>query len=81
MSGFYGHLDKKAFKVLTQQGYLPAWLPDETLELQDEAAIGQPQNISALLASNQLPPIKIVVEEEDLEHYFFRIIQSKNGQS
>ncbi len=73
--------NKKAFELLSQQGYIPAYLPDGTLELQDEAAIGQPEKISALLASNQLPPIKIVVEEEDLEHYFFRIIQTNSGQS
>jgi ABC-2 type transport system ATP-binding protein len=73
--------NRKTFELLSRQGYAPAFLPDETLELQDETAIGQPENISALLASNQLPPIKIVVEEEDLEHYFFRIIQTKSGQS
>jgi len=73
--------NRKAFELLTQQGYVPAWLPDENLELKDEAAISQPQTISALLASKQLPPIKIVVEEEDLEHYFFRIIHTKSGQS
>jgi ABC-2 type transport system ATP-binding protein len=73
--------NKKAFELMNQQGYIPAYLPDETLELQDEVALDQPEKISALLASNQLPPIKIAVEEEDLEHYFFRIIQTNGGQS
>ena len=68
--------NKKAFELLGQQEYTPAYLPDETIELQDEAAISQPEKISALLAANDLPPIKIIVEEEDLEHYFFRIIKS-----
>jgi ABC-2 type transport system ATP-binding protein len=70
--------NKKAFGYLATQGYSPALLPDGSLEIQDEPAIGRPEKISALLASNELPPIKIVVEEEDLEHYFFRIIQPQN---
>ena len=68
--------NRKALELLSRQEYTPAYLPDETIELQDEAAISQPEKISALLAANDLPPIKIIVEEEDLEHYFFRIIKS-----
>jgi ABC-2 type transport system ATP-binding protein len=73
--------NKKASELLELQGYIPAYLPDGSLELQDESAIGHPEKISALLASNKLPPMKIVVEEEDLEHYFFRIIQTNSRQS
>ncbi len=73
--------NKRASELLSRQGYLPAYLPDETLELQDESAIARPEKISALLASNELPPMKIVVEEEDLEHYFFRIIQTNSSHS
>ena len=73
--------NKRASGLLSRQGYFPAYLPDETLELQDESAIVEPEKISALLSSNELPPMKIVVEEEDLEHYFFRIIQTNSRQS
>ncbi len=73
--------NKKAFELLKQQGYLPAFLPDGSLELQDESAIERPDKISTLLVSQKLPPLKIVVEEEDLEHYFFRIIQTNNMES
>ncbi|MFH0756823.1 MAG: ABC transporter ATP-binding protein [Bacteroidota bacterium] len=73
--------NKKAYELLKRQGYTPAWNTDESLEIQDEAAISKPEKISALLAASQLPPIKIAVEEEDLEHYFFRIIYNNNGQS
>lgn len=73
--------NKKAMELLNRQGYLPAFLPDGSLELQDQSALAHPERISALLASQKLPPIKIVVEEEDLEHYFFRIIQTKIRKS
>jgi ABC-2 type transport system ATP-binding protein len=73
--------NKKAFALLGTKGYNPAYLPDGSIEIQDEPAIGRPEKITALLASNELPPVKIVVEEEDLEHYFFRIIQPQNEPS
>jgi ABC-2 type transport system ATP-binding protein len=73
--------NKKAFELLVTQGFSPAYLPDSSLEIPDHHAIGRPEKISALLASNKLPPIKIVVEEEDLEHYFFRIIQPQKEPS
>jgi ABC-2 type transport system ATP-binding protein len=73
--------NKKAFVLLGTKGYNPAYLPDGSIEIQDEPAIGRPEKITALLASNELPPFKIVVDEEDLEHYFFRIIQPQNEPS
>ena len=51
------------------------------MELKDEQALAHPEKISAMLASQNLAPTKIGVEEEDLEHYFFRIIQSNNPPS
>jgi len=73
--------NKKASELLGLQGYNPTYLPDGSLELQDESAINRPEKISALLASKELPPMKILVEEEDLEHYFFRIIQTNSRPS
>jgi ABC-2 type transport system ATP-binding protein len=79
------HLDtldnEKAFESLTRQGYAPGHLPDGTLELEDESALSHPEKISAMLVSLGLAPTKIVVEQEDLEHYFFRIIQTNNPSS
>ncbi len=70
----------KASAMLHQHGYVTSSLPDGSLESLDASAIERPEKISALLASGGLPPMKIVVYEEDLEHYFFRITQTKNGQ-
>jgi len=79
------HLDtldnKKAFELLTTQGYAPGHLPNGTLELKEERAITHPEKISAMLVSKGFAPTKIVVEQEDLEHYFFRIIQTNNPSS
>lgn len=73
--------NQKAFDLLTSRGYSPASLPNGSLELKSENAIRHPEKISALLAGGGLPPTRIAVEEEDLEHYFFRIIQTNGRQS
>lgn len=70
-----------ARELLNHQSFKSTILPDGSLELKSDQAMDQPEFISGLLASNNLAPRKIVVEEEDLEHYFFRIIQSNNGQT
>ena len=73
--------NEKAFESLTHLGYTPVHLPNGSMELKDEQALAHPEKISAMLASQNLAPTKIGVEEEDLEHYFFRIIQSNNPPS
>jgi len=73
--------NEQAVEILIKQGYTPGYLPDGSLELSGESAINHPEKVSALLASQGLPPVKIVVEEEDLEHYFFRIINTNNRPS
>lgn len=65
-----------AHELLASQGYSPGYLPDGSLELKGERAISQPERISAMLASSGLAPSRLVVEEEDLENFFFRIIQN-----
>jgi ABC-2 type transport system ATP-binding protein len=70
-----------ALESLTQKGYAPGQLPDGSIELKDTAAINHPEQVSSLLVSQGLPPTRIAVEEEDLEHFFFRIIQPNSLQS
>ncbi|HDS07089.1 MAG TPA: ABC transporter ATP-binding protein [Bacteroides sp.] len=73
--------NQKAREILTHQGYTSSPLPDGSLELPDEPAISHPEKVSALLASKGLPPVKIALDEEDLEHFFFRIIKNHHEQS
>ena len=71
--------NKQAFKIISRYEYSPVTLPDGSLEISGETAITHPEKVSAFLADHGLPPTRIAVEEEDLEHYFFRIIQT-NGK-
>jgi len=68
--------NQQAHEILTIQGYHSVPLPDGSLEISDESAISHPEKVSALLVSRDLPPTRIAVDEEDLEHFFFRIIQN-----
>ena len=71
--------NKTAHELLSRRGFIARYQPDGSLELTSDQVMDHPEEISALLASGGLAPKKIVVEEEDLEHYFFRIIQSNKG--
>jgi ABC-2 type transport system ATP-binding protein len=46
-----------------------------SIEIEDVEAIRHPERISEILASNGLPPQTIHLVEEDLEHFFFRILR------
>ena len=68
--------NQQAHEILTIRGYHSVPLPDGSVEISDESAISHPEKVSALLVSSDLPPTGIAVDEEDLEHFFFRIIQN-----
>lgn len=68
--------NKKAHEILLKQDYNPQVLADGSLELSSKSAILHPEKVTSLLTQQNLPPIKIVMEEEDLEHYFLRIIHT-----
>ncbi len=73
--------NKQALEIISRNDYSPVSLPDGCIEISGETAITHPEKVSALLSSHGLPLTKIVVEEEDLEHYFLRIIQTNGQQS
>lgn len=62
-----------AAATLQKSGFSPL-LNNGTIELLTEDAILHPEDIATLLVQNQLPPKQLSVYEEDLEHYFLRII-------
>lgn len=64
---------------LLQAGYAVQQAGEETLLLRDERAIANPDHVSKLLVYADMPPTLIQVEEEDLEAYFLRMIESEGG--
>ncbi len=73
--------NSKALPLLKEHGYNTRVLPGGILESTHKKAISQPEKVSALLVSHGLPPKLIAVDEEDLEHYFLRIIQTEDQKS
>ncbi len=67
-----------AQQVLSTAGYPGTILPGEILELDHPTAIEHPENIADLLVQARTPPTQLLVEEEELEPYFLRLVGS-NG--
>jgi ABC-2 type transport system ATP-binding protein len=61
------------FAVLAAAGYRVA-LEENSLMLADPQAIASPDTIAVLLVSAGHPPTLLAVEQEDLEHYFLRLV-------
>jgi ABC-2 type transport system ATP-binding protein len=49
-----------------------------SIEIADPEALNHPERVCEILVSEGLPPKRLVVEEEDLEHYFFRILRENS---
>jgi len=63
-----------AHRALQDDGQPAEVLPDGTIVLTNTAAIEHPDDISSLLVRAGAPPVRLVVEEEELEQYFLRLI-------
>jgi ABC-2 type transport system ATP-binding protein len=59
-----------ADRVLRDHGYHPG----PGLQLADERALAQPEQVAAILVEAGLPPIELHLVEEDLEAYFLRVV-------
>ncbi len=49
--------------------------PDRVLILRDPPSVRAPERIAQLLVDAGCPPTRLAVEQEDLEHYFLRLVQ------
>ncbi len=49
-------------------------LPDGSIELANAPAVERPDEINRLLVEAGSPPTQLMVEEEELEHYFLRLV-------
>jgi len=63
-----------ARRVLAAAGYPGKILPDGILELDQTSAIERPEDIASLLVQAGTPPSRLLVEEEELEQYFLRLV-------
>ncbi|MFN2269729.1 MAG: ABC transporter ATP-binding protein [Anaerolineae bacterium] len=69
-----------ALSALTAAGQPARALPDGTIELVSAAAVAGPDHIADLLFRSGILPTQLLVEEEQLEAYFLRLVRS-NGDA
>jgi ABC-2 type transport system ATP-binding protein len=60
--------------ALTSAGYPAKIVRDGLIQLKDATSIGHPDDIAMLLVQAGVPPTHLVVEEEELERYFLRLV-------
>ena len=65
--------NKLAYEVLTRAGY-SIEIDETTLVIHEQRVLEAPDNIATLLVSAGVAPTRLVVEQENLEDYFLRLI-------
>jgi ABC-2 type transport system ATP-binding protein len=63
-----------ARQVLLAAGLAPEILSDGTISLPNAAAVEIPEEVNRLLVNAGVSPTRLLVEEEDLEQYFLRLV-------
>jgi ABC-2 type transport system ATP-binding protein len=65
--------------ALVAAGHPAEMLQDGTLELTDLLSVEHPDDIARLLVQAYAPPTQVLVEEEELEQYFLRLVGMNGG--
>jgi ABC-2 type transport system ATP-binding protein len=68
-----------AQRVLLAAGQPAEILPDGTIEVKNVSAVERPDDVSQLLVEAGAPPTRLLVEEEELEQYFLRLVGMEEG--
>ena len=68
-----------AHRALTVAGQPAEILEDGTMELKTAPSIERPDDINCLLVKAGTPPTHLMVEEEELEQYFLRLVGMEEG--
>lgn len=63
-----------AYRVLAAAGQPAEILPDGAIELRNASSIERPDDVNSLLVQAGIPPTQLMVEEEELEQYFLRLV-------
>ena len=72
---------QEARSVLLDAGFSAEITLDGTIEVKDTAAIERPDDIATRLVNVGRAPMMLNVEQEDLEHYFLRLIGMDRGNA
>ncbi len=70
----------RALDTLQSAGYVPQAVENGTLALAQARAVQQPEEVASLLVKAGTPPTHLVVEQEDLEDYFLRLVGMNGDQ-
>jgi len=70
---------ESAHRALMAAGQPAEILQDGTIEIKNPSAIERPDDISCLLVKAGTPPTQLMVEEEELERYFLRLVGMDGG--
>ena len=63
-----------ARQVLSDAGYPSESQADGRLSIDQAAALERPDDIASLLVQAGTPPTELLVEQEELENYFLRLV-------
>ncbi len=66
--------NQAARSVLIKSGLGNVNTSNGHIEIKDAAAIERPDEVAVKLVNSGYPPLKLDVEQEDLEHYFLRLV-------
>ncbi len=69
----------EACQVLATAGQPAKILQDGALELDNNFSVEHPEQINSLLVQSGLAPTQLMVEEEELEQYFLRLVGLNGG--
>jgi ABC-2 type transport system ATP-binding protein len=72
---------EQAQRTLVADGQPVEILPDGTIQLRNAAAVSHPEEINRLLVEAGAPPTRLLVEEEELEQYFLRLVGAEGTQN
>lgn len=70
----------EAKAVLEARGFGVELDAREGFKIFDPHAIEHPDQIARILTEADVPPIKLIVDEEDLEHYFLRLVGMQRAE-
>jgi ABC-2 type transport system ATP-binding protein len=71
--------NQTALQTLVSAGKIVDQLDDGTLVLHQAFAVEHPEEINSLLVKSGNVPTQVLVEEEELEHYFLRLVGMDGG--